>query len=234
MVEQRPSSDDGPHLAGGLSFEEGWTFAAWLPDGSAGVLTTFVRRPGQRLGWYWALVARADEPLVAAVDLAVPLRSDPLLVKAEGLWAEHIIEAPFEQWTVGNEALAVALADPGDLLGAGYGEAVPVACDLEFYAEGPSEPPAWLAPPVTGDAYEQAGEVHGVVELEGGPWLFDGVPARRAHWWGVVDWRTPWGSERDDAMIVVPVPLGEAGVGGTVLINALGPGGWRCSTRLRH
>ena len=49
-------------------------------------------------------------------------RSDPLLVKAHGLWAEHMCDAPMEQWTVANETYAAALDDPDDALGRAYGQ----------------------------------------------------------------------------------------------------------------
>jgi len=60
------------------------------------------------------------------------MRSDPLLVKGDGLWAEHTCDAPMEQWTVTNETYATALDDPDDALGRAYGEPTAVAFDIEW------------------------------------------------------------------------------------------------------
>ncbi len=45
-----------------------------------------------------------------------------MIAKAQSMWAEYTCEAPFEQWTLGNETYAVLLDDPGDALGRAYGE----------------------------------------------------------------------------------------------------------------
>ena len=85
-----------------------------------------------------------------------------MLVKAHGLWAEHVCDAPMEQWTVANETYAAALDDPDDALGRAYGVPSAVAFDLEWYAGG-----AGRSALPAGDGYEQVGVVHGVVELPG-------------------------------------------------------------------
>ena len=46
-----------------------------------------------------------------------------MIAKAQAMWAEHVCEAPFEQWTLGNETYAVALDDPDEGLGRAYGDA---------------------------------------------------------------------------------------------------------------
>ena len=46
----------------------------------------------------------------------------------------------FEQWTVANEAYAVALDHPDDALGRAHGRPAPVAFDIEWYAEAAPEP----------------------------------------------------------------------------------------------
>jgi hypothetical protein len=93
----------------------------------------------------------------------VPPRPDPLLVKSAGLWAEHVCDAPMEQWTVGNETYAAALDDPDEALGRGYGTPTAVALDLEWYA---TEAPAPVDEPHA-RGYRQAGVGHGVIELAG-------------------------------------------------------------------
>src|SRR5829696_8786540 len=111
------TTDDRPHP--GAAVEE-WVFTAWLPGGGAGLITGY-RRPAVGPGWYWSALARPDAPLLHVAEWHVPPRSDALLVKAHGLWAEHVCERPLEQWTVANETFADALEDPDDAVGRGYG-----------------------------------------------------------------------------------------------------------------
>jgi hypothetical protein len=112
------------------------------------------------------------------VEWDVPLRANPLLVKSAGLWAEHICDDPFRQWTVSNETFASALDDPDEGLGRAYGTPTPIAFDLEWYADGD--------PQALASGYQQPGEVHGVVEFASEPALhLDGVPAWRSHRWGL-------------------------------------------------
>ena len=94
-------------------------FTGWAADGSVGLLSGY--RIAGATGWYWAALARAGEPVLHVADWAIALRTDPLLVKGEGLWAEHVCDAPMEQWTVANETYAAALDDPADGLGRAYG-----------------------------------------------------------------------------------------------------------------
>lgn len=116
-----------------------------------------------RHAWYWAALARPGERLVHVADWSVQRRSDPLLVKGDGLWAEHTCDAPMEQWSVTNETYATALDDPDDALGRAYGEPTAVAFDIEWYATAPPEP--------VPSGYRQTGVVHGVIELAGTPGL---------------------------------------------------------------
>lgn len=156
---------------------EEWLFTCWTADATAGIVSGY-RIVAPTRGWYWAALARAGRPLLHVAEWDVPLRSDPLLVKAAGLWAEHICDDPFRQWTVGNETYAAALEDPDEALGRAYGTPTAVAFDLEWYATA--------APEGITSGYEQAGEVHGVVEFGAEPALhLDGVPAWRAHRWGL-------------------------------------------------
>jgi len=203
-------------------------FSCWTsPDdrvGRVGVISgyrvvgrTVVDESGARPhGWYWAAVARPEAPLIHVADWSVPLRSDPLLVKGDGLWAEHTCDAPMEQWTVANETYATALDDPGDALGRAYGAPTAVAFDLEWYATAP--------PQSVAAGYEQTGVVHGLVELAGTAGLqLREVPAHRWHRWG-------------DRLDPVPLPEAFAHAGvrapfafpdGTVADWTLTPDGWR-------
>lgn len=164
-------ADERPHDAP----NEEWTFSFWLADGSLAGLSGH-RLLGRR-AWYWAALAQAGQPLLHVAEWDVVVRADPFVVKAEALWAEHTCDAPFEQWSVGNETYAAALDDPADALDRAYGLPTPIAFDLEWYA---TDEPAAIR-----DGYRQTGVVHGTVEVAGRPRIeLVEVPADRTHRWG--------------------------------------------------
>jgi hypothetical protein len=169
------TDDEGRHEG---TVEE-WVFSAWNPEATLGVVSG--HRIVGRTAWYWASLARAGRPLLHVTDFDVPVRADPFVVKGEALWAEHHCDADLEQWSVGNETYASAIADPDDALGRAYGVPTPIAFDLEWYATGPAEP-VGTADGVSG--YAQRGVVHGVVEVLGEPRVdLVEVPAHRWHRW---------------------------------------------------
>ena len=179
---------------------EEWVFAAWTLDGDLGVMSG--HRVVGRRAWYWAALARQGRPLLHVTDFDVPVRADPFIVKGEALWAEHTCDAPMEQWSIGNETYASAIEDVDDALGLGYGTPTPIAFDLEWYATTPPEPlqpprgARSVAPGAPDEAifgvedrpevvgYEQAGVVHGALEILGEPTVeLVEVPAHRWHRW---------------------------------------------------
>ena len=169
---------DGRHVDAAV---EEWVFAAWAPDGTLGVISG--HRLVGRTAWYWAALARKGRALLHITDFDVPVRrADPFIVKGEAMWAEHTRESPMEQWTVGNETYAASLDDPDDALGRAYGDPTPIAFDLEWYAAGG---PVGLDPsPDLSSGYEQAGVVHGSIEILGEPTVeLTEVPAARWHRW---------------------------------------------------
>lgn len=201
---------------------EEWLFTSWSgPPGHQLGLISGYRIIGTT-AWYWAALARSDEPLIHVTEWHVPRRADPLLVKADGLWAEHTCDAPMEQWTVANETYATALDDPDDALGRAYGTPTAVAFDLEWYATAEPTP--------VESGYEQVGVVHGVVELAGTAGLhLEEAPAHRWH---------RWGSQL--APVAIPEAYAHAGVRApfafpddTCADWALTPDGWR-SLPLKH
>ena len=205
------AADEGPHPG---SLHEEWTFDFWAPDGSVGGVMGY-RLVGRGDAWYWWALARAGEPVLHVTEWTIPRRADPMIAKAQAMWAEHVCEAPFEQWTLGNETYAVALDDPDEGLGRAYGVAVPIASDLEWYAIAP----------VVGivDGYGQRGVIHGVVELSSGRLELDELPAHRTHRWSI------------DPLPPVDVPIAFAHLGlrapfrlpdGSVLDLVLGSDGW--------
>lgn len=166
------AGDEYPHAS--VAVDE-WLFAAWRPDGSAGIVSGH-RLLGNR-AWYWAALVEEGYPLLHLTEWDVVVRSDPFVVKAPEMWAEHHCVAPFEQWSVGNEAHFAALDDPDEALGRAYGSPTPMASDVEWYATGP------LAPIPGG--YEQEGVAHGIVELLDRPFVeFVEAPGRRWRRWG--------------------------------------------------
>lgn len=98
-----------------------------------------------------------------------------MIAKAEAMWAEYTCDAPFEQWTLGNETYAVELDDPIDALHRAYGRAVPIASDLEWYA---TEDAVGIM-----DGYGQIGRILGSVETVDGPLVLDDLMAYRTHRW---------------------------------------------------
>ncbi len=175
---------------------EEWVFAAWTPDAGIGVISG--HRIVGRVAWYWAALARTGRPLLHITDFDVPVRADPFIVKGEAMWAEHFRDAPMEQWSVGNETYASALDDADDALGRAYGTPTPIAFDLEWYA-------ASAATDIV-NGYEQAGVVHGAIEVLGEPTIeFSEVPAHRWHRWVPAS-----GSDR---LGPIPVPLASAHAG---------------------
>ncbi len=120
-----PPTDERPHPPGaGSWWQETWVFDLWTPDG-LGAFTWLTLVPNQRRAWYWAVLVRPGEPVLYLADVDVPLPRSGLEVRSEGLWASHECEVAFEQWTVANEAYAVALDHPDDALGRAHGRPAP-------------------------------------------------------------------------------------------------------------
>ena len=174
MIEPREVDERLHHAGEGPWWRESWWFA--FADGAGlGGYTELTLFPAQSRSWYRSVLIRPDQPLLVIEDLDAPLPRQDLELKSEGLWADHVCEAPMRQWTVANEAYAVALDDPEEAIGRGYGVPTPVAFDVEWYA---GEPVACVP-----DGYSQRGEVHALIELPGGP-LSLVAPAWRDHRWG--------------------------------------------------
>jgi hypothetical protein len=65
-------------------------------------------------------------------ELAAPKRTDVLVIRAEGLWAELLCETPGEHWSIGLEAFGVRFDDEEEAAVSDRGERVPVGFDLEW------------------------------------------------------------------------------------------------------
>jgi hypothetical protein len=131
------------------------------------------------------------------------VRSDPFIIKAPEMWAEHQCDDPMKQWSIGNEAYFVALDDPTDALGQAYGKPTPLAIDAEWYATSDATP---LATTPASQGYTQEGVVHGEIELLHRPNLtFDEIPGRRWRRWG--DSLDALTTEPDPPPIGMPAPF---------------------------
>ena len=131
---------------------------------------------------YWCGVVREGSPYLYVDELDGIGRRDGLEVKPAELWADHVCDVPFRQWSVSNETYGVMIDDPSEVCGRAYGRRLPVAIDIEWAAtdEPVPEPGANKAGSVRG--YRQRGEVDVVVETGDGPLRFTG-PGQRAHHW---------------------------------------------------
>jgi len=191
----RDGRDEARHRPAydGPGWSESFVYELSTVDGF-GVAVHVVVHPFERRTWYWAVVERPGEPVVAVVDLDVPLPSRPgsLELRTDGLWADHNVETPWRHVSVGLEAFGLALDDPRALLGDGRGDRVPVGLDLEWESTA-SDVTACTGPDAAG--YEVVTRAHG--ELLVGPDAFelDGF-GWREHRWGTIDWWDPAPSAR--------------------------------------
>ncbi len=65
-------------------------------------------------------------------DVAPPRRTDLLVVRAEGLWAELLCETQDEHWSFGLEAFGVRFDSEAEAATSDRGERVAVGFDLEW------------------------------------------------------------------------------------------------------
>lgn len=170
-VDDMPASDESSHSSARC---EEWTFSWWSSKGDLAGHAVH-RLVGSSRVWYCWGLWRRGEPLIHIAEFDISRRPNPMIAKASSLWAEFTCDAPFEQWTLGNETYAVELDDPDEALGRAYGRAVPIASDLEWYA---TSPPQRIA-----DGYEQFGKLLGTIEMVDGPVELDDLTASRTHRW---------------------------------------------------
>lgn len=178
--------DERPHRAGpGPGWEESWSIEWSAAGGDSGGFVRLTLRPAQRTAWWWAYLVRRGQPLVAVREHEVPLpRSGSLEIRASGLWADLVCEDPLDHWSIGMEALAVALESPTDSYRGERGLPVPAGLDLEWEA---SELVAGRLGEV---GYDQGGIVHGEVLIGDERIALDGIGSRshdwgESRWWGV-------------------------------------------------
>jgi hypothetical protein len=207
-------------------WQEAWEFEAWWDGGAGGVAVHASLLPAQRRAWYWAGLVRAGEPLLTLSDLDVPMPRATLLLKAAGLWAEHVCEEPLAHWTVANEAYGVVLDDPDDVHGRPFGDVLAVAVDLGFEDRGGDRP--WADPAGAVVGYERDADVWGEVLVgPSGRLELDGVEGRRRHWWGDRRWfARAWGDAVPSLARRAPVALAGPDGERSRLERWLTPAGW--------
>lgn len=147
--------------------------------GTVGVFIGFEVR-GQRFD-YWAGLVREGQPYLYVEELDGQGLRGGLEIKPPEMWADHVCDVPFRQWSLGNEAHGVLLDDPTEAWRRAHGDVVPVTFDVEWYAAGDPEALTDLVPGAHG--YRQQGEVDAQVELLEGLLHLVG-PAERVHVWG--------------------------------------------------
>ncbi|MSV80520.1 MAG: hypothetical protein F2681_11520 [Actinobacteria bacterium] len=159
---------------------EAWWWWGQSADATVGLFVGLHVR-GQRFD-YRAGLWRRGQPFVYIEELGGTGRRAGLELKPPEMWADHMCDVPFGQWSVGNEAHGVLLDDPCDAVVRPYGTPVPVTFDIEWYAAGEAYS--------VQHGYEQAGEIDAVIELTEGDLRVQG-PGRRLHVWGEGSWPDP-------------------------------------------
>lgn len=161
----------------------------WWAHGEAVVATGAPVRAGLFVGFelrgrrydYWAGLVREGSPYLYVEELDGADLRRGLEIKPPQMWADHVCDVPFAQWSLGNEAHGVLLDDPTEAWRRARGDVVPVTFDVEWYAAGEPEP---MRLPAGASGYGQAGEVDAQVELEEGLLRLTGR-GERVHVWGV-------------------------------------------------
>jgi hypothetical protein len=177
-----PAVDERRHRPGpDRDWEESWSFDLVSDDGEVGGFVRLALHPAQGRAWYWAYLARPGRPVIVVRDHDVePPRGRELEVRSDGLWAQVICETPFEHWSAGLEAFAVAIDDPARAWGDERGDPTALGLDLEWEMEAP-------ACPLPEPGYVQPASVHGEVLVGAERLALDGT-GWYTHAWGRPAW----------------------------------------------
>ena len=162
---------------------ESWYFDFTDREGTLGGYVRLGLYPNLGVAWYWACLVGEGRPLVTVIDHEVALPKAPSLeIRADGLWADHIVETPFDHMTLGCEAFAIGVDDPAEVYGDLRGDRVPFGFDLEWETDR-----GGLYPWIGTTRYEVSCNVHGEILVGDETIDFDGI-GQRDHSWGVRDW----------------------------------------------
>jgi hypothetical protein len=152
---------------------EAWWWWGWNREASAGLFVGLQLR-GRSFD-YWAGLVRRGEPFLYVEELDGSGLRQGLEIKPPQMWADHVCDVPFRQWSVGNEAYGVLLDEPTEAWKRAYGSRVPVTFDIEW---GAADEPTAIP-----HGYEQHGDFDAHIELTEGLLELVG-PAHRLHVWG--------------------------------------------------
>lgn len=134
-------------------------------------------------GFQTAVFGLVDQASTASYPVVISAIEIPLgqawELRTSGLWAEQVRERPFDHWSYGLEAFALAIDEPDELTRRGLGHRVPLGWELDFVADAAPETAAAGDP----GSFTQTGTIEGLVLTGNGEQSIAGR-ARRAHWLG--------------------------------------------------
>ncbi|MBL77987.1 MAG: hypothetical protein CL459_03300 [Acidimicrobiaceae bacterium] len=184
---ERRHESDGERL-----WNESYYLDWFDPEGRGGGYVRLGLYPELGVSWFWCCLVEADGPTVFVVDQEAPLPREPgLEVRAPGLWADLVVEAPLDHFSVGVEAFGVAVDDPAEAYRSGpaglLGDRIPVGLDLGWETDGPDTGDLWAFHYGVATRYEVPCRVAGEVLVGDRRIDLDGW-GQRDHSWGVRDW----------------------------------------------
>lgn len=177
---------------------EAWWWWGRSAEHDAGIFVGLELR-GDRFD-YWAGLVRVDLPYLYVEELDGTGLRQGLEIKPPELWADHVCDVPFRQWSLGNETYGVLLDDPTEAWRSAFGTVVPVTFDVEWHAT--DEPEA------IDHGYQQVGEIDARIELTEGVLALTG-PAARVHVWSVPYLPSSWAMPTDDRGLRAPYRRGD-------------------------
>lgn len=209
-----------------------WWGSGTLAGGGAAGLFVGLELRGRRFD-YWAGLVREGEPYMYIEELdSTGLRAG-LEIKPPEMWAGHDCDAPFRQWSLGNEAHGVLLDDPTEAWRRAHGVPVPVTFDVEWHATALPTALASALPTGAGErpgtgGYRQTGEVDARVELSDCTIGLTG-PAERVHVWGAPYLPSSSAVPSDPSYLRGPYRRSDGACVDQVL-SAASPSSWRVSS----
>ena len=168
------SPDESRRIPEGPVWSESHRLLALAEDGASALAMEvgIHLRPGARWGSFHCAVFRDGEDPIVIAENDMPVPAKHWEFRTSGLWVDNVCETPLVHWSYGLEAFGLAIDDPLELLGRGYGDRVPLGWDLDFES----------APEYYTDG-RQPGRLDGILLFAGGEATITG-PALRRHVWG--------------------------------------------------
>lgn len=168
-----------------LLWNESYYFDWFSDDLRLGGYTRIGFYPNMGKVWYWSCLVGAGRPLVTVVehDIEMPRSASSLELRADGIWADHVVETPNDHMSINLEAFGLSVEDPAQMYHDPRGERVPFGYELDFDTDGG----AYLWPPVT-PRYEIPCRVHGEILVGDERIDFDGWGQRDHSWGAPRDW----------------------------------------------